>query len=311
MARPRFLTVLGNACADTGYRLATLPRPGETVIALSVTDDLGGKGLNQAVAAARAGIVPRFIAPVGLDAVADQIGAALRLEGINDRDLIRRDGTSDSSLIMIDRDGENVIVSDTTQAEATSFQEVAQRLLLTQAHLLLLQGNLSQATTLAAVEAARAAGAAVALNAAPMREWLRHPEVDILIANRGEAAEIAGLPVTTAPEVILAALSPPVVAITLGAGGCLLRDHFETIHIAAPAVAVRDSAGAGDVFAGVFIAEWLITGNSVAAARLAVMAASTKVARPGTLSAFPTRSEIDQLRQNLGREPEKSRDTST
>ena len=162
MARPRFLTVLGNACADTGYRLATLPRPGETVIALSVTGDLGGKGLNQVVAAARAGIVPRFIAPVGLDAVADRIGAALRLEGK-----------------------------------------------------------------------------------------------------------------------------------------------------AAPAVSVRDSAGADDVFAGVFIAEWLITGNSIAAARLAVMAASTRVARPGTLSAFPTRSEIDHLRQSLGREPEKSRGSST
>ena len=309
MARLRFLTVLGYDCADTGYRLAALPRPGETVIALSVTGDLGGKGLNQAVAAARTGIVPRFIAPVGRDAVADRIGAALSREGIDARDLIRRDGASDSSVILIDRDGENAIVSDTTQAEGTSFGEVAQRLRLTQVHLLLLQGNLSQATTLAAVVAARAAGAAVALNAAPLRDWLRHPEVDILIANRGEAAEIAGLPVTTSPDVILAALSPPVVAITLGAGGCVLRDHFETIHIAAPTVTVRDSAGAGDVFAGVFMAEWLLTGNSIAAARLAVMAASTKVARPGTLSAFPTRSEIDQLRQSLGREPGKSRST--
>ena len=309
MARPRFLTVLGNACADTGYRLASLPRPGETVIALSVTGDLGGKGLNQAVAAARAGIVPRFIAPVGRDAVADRISAALRLEGIDARDLIRRDGASDTSVILIDRDGENAIVSDTTQAEGAGFQEITRRLMLTQAHLLLLQGNLSRATTLAAVAAARAAGAAIALNAAPMRDWLRHPEVDILIANRGEAAELAGLPATTAPDVILAALSPPIVAITLGAGGCLLRDHFETSHIAAPAVAVCDSAGAGDVFAGVFIAEWLLTGNSIGAARLAVMAASTKVARAGTLSAFPTRSEIDQLRRSLGRVPGKSRST--
>lgn len=307
MARPRFLTVLGNACVDNGYRLAALPRPGETVIALSVTGDLGGKGLNQAVAAARAGIVSQFIAPVGKDAVADQISAVLRLEGISDQDLIRREGVSDSSLILTDEGGENVIISDTTQSEATNFPEVASRLVLTQAHLLLLQGNLSQATTMAAVEAARAAGAAVALNAAPMRGWLRLPEVDILIANRGEAADLAGLPVTATPDVILAALSPSVVVITLGAGGCVLRDRFATIHIAAPAVAVRDSAGAGDVFCGVFIAEWLRSGNSVAAARLAVMAASAKVARPGTLSAFPTRREIDLLRQSLGREPEKSR----
>ena len=307
MPRPHLLTVLGNACADAGYRLATLPRPGETVIALSVTGDLGGKGLNQAVAAARAGIIPQFIAPVGRDQVANRIGAALRPDAIDDRDLIRRDGASDTSLILTDRDGENVIVSDTTQSEGVSFDEVTPGLRLTPAHLLLLQGNLSRATTLAAIAAARSAGALVALNAAPMRDWLRHPDVDILIANRGEAAEIARLPATTSPEVILAALSPPIVAITLGAGGCMLRDHGKTIHIPAPPVAVQDSAGAGYVFAGTFIADWLITGDSAAAARLAVMAASTKVARPGTLSAFPTRPDIDQLRQRLGPKPAQSR----
>ena len=308
--RPHLLTIVGNACADACYRLAALPQPGETVIATGVTGDLGGKGLNQAVAAARAGVVPQFIAPVGCDAVADRIAAALHAEGIDAHDLIRRNGVSDTSLILTDQTGENVIVSDTRQAEGVGFDEIVPHLHLSPGHLLLLQGNLSRRVTLAAISAAQAAGTIVALNAAPMRPWLRGVNPDLLIVNQGEAAAIAGLPVHASPEAILASLASPVVAITLGAAGCLLRDHGETVRVAAPAVSVHDSAGAGDVFCGVFIAEWLSTGNSAAAARLAVLAASAKVERSGTLSAFPARSEIDRLRHAFGPHPASFRSIS-
>ena len=303
MALPHLLTVLGNACADTAYRLTALPQPGETVIAGSVTGDLGGKGLNQAVAAARAGVVPRFIAPVGQDAIADRIAATLQHEGIDPSGMIRRAGASDGSVILIDRFGENAIVSSTAQAEALAFADLAPGLQLTPAHLLLLQGNLSRATTHAAVTAARAAGATVALNAAPMRDWLGDLSPDILIANRGEAAILAHLSPTADPATLLAALSPAIAVITLGADGCLLRDHGKITRIAAPTVTVQDSAGAGDVFCGTFIAEWLHTGDASAAAGLAILAASAKVTRAGTLSAFPSAADIDRLRQTLPKAP--------
>ena len=301
------LVVLGNAAADLIYSLSALPRPGETINADHVARDLGGKGLNQAIAARRAGAVLRFIAPVGDDAVAERIRALLAAEGIDDSDLIARSGPSDTSVILRDRQGENAIISDASLAEGLNADAVVSRLHLKAGDALLLQGNHSEAATGAAIAAAKAARATVYLNAAPMRPWLRSfaGQIDVLIANRLEAQAWAGLGGAPLLAEIAAAISAALTVITLGADGCLVRRRGTRDHlIPAPATAATDTTGAGDAFAGVFVAESLATGDYVKAARLAVLAASEKTARKGTASALPTTQDIARLRRALAAAPE-------
>lgn len=300
MNRAPTLIVLGNACADLTLQVAALPRPGETVLAHAVREDLGGKGLNQAVAAARTGARVRFIGAVGTDAVADRIANLLRIEGVGDC-LVRREGPSDRSVILLDATAENSIVTDARQAAALDPDSILTSLGIEPGDLLLLQGNLSRATTGAAIAVARAAGAVVALNAAPMRDWLAGLSADIMIANAGEATALAGRPETEAPEAMTAGLSASLAVVTLGGSGCVLRDGGLISHLPAPEVVARDTTGAGDVFCGVFCAEWLATGDPQAAARLAIRAASVAVTKLGTLSGIPNSAEIDRLRPLMQR----------
>ena len=293
--RPSRLVVLGNAGLDITHELDALPRPGETVIARRITRDLGGKGLNQAVAAARAGAPVRLVAPVGTDAVADRIRTALAAEGIGD-DLIARQGASDTAIILVDRNGENVIVSDTGQVEALHFDEVKEKLVLSPADLLLMQGNLSETTTRAALAHARACGAIVALNAAPLRNWLIGTEADILIANRLEAALWVGGHDDDPPEKLVARIAAPVAIVTLGPQGAILKEGLRLIRRAAPPACAADTTGAGDVLAGVFCAEWIAGAPPEDALALAVAAASRQVTRKGTVSAMPSRDDIARLR---------------
>jgi ribokinase len=317
------LVVLGNAGRDITYQVAALPRAGETIIALRVTNDLGGKGLNQAVAARRAGADLRFIAPVGRDGAADAIRHLLQAEAIDGGDLIMQDGATDSSVILVDDRGENSIVSDTRQAEALSVAELAPVLQLHGGDTLLLQGNLCEATTAAAIALANAAGARVIVNAAPMRPWLPGlpGRIDVLVANLLEAHAWAGvgwgdlgrvdlgradlgtdLGETAPLDTIAERIEVPLIVVTLGGAGCRLLDRQGVGRtIAAPATAAVDTTGAGDVFTGTFVAEWLATGDPMRAATLAVHAASEKVTRHGTISAFPTAQAIARLRAGMRR----------
>jgi ribokinase len=296
------LVVLGNAGRDLTYRVGALPRPGETVIAENAASDLGGKGLNQAIMARRTGIGVRFIAPVGRDSVAEQIRSQLAVEGIDDSDLIAKDGASDSSVVLIDAHGENAIVSDTRQVEALTPGQVVPVLKLGPKNALLLQGNLSRDTTAAAIAAGNAVGATVILNAAPMRPWLSQlpGRIDVLIANRIEASEWVGLKERHVLADIIASINVPLVVITLGAEGCHIRRQGDIDRaISAPQTNAVDTTGAGDTFVGAFVADWLVHGDPTSAAMLGVHAASDKVTRDGTVSALPTTATISMLRARL------------
>ncbi len=288
MSRPK-LVVVGNACRDNTYHLDRLPEPGETLIAREVVTDLGGKGLNQAIAAQRAGADAHMIAALGDDATAVSIRAALADEGMSARGLIIGEGISDESLLLLDPEGENLIVSNTKRAQSLTLAQVeaALQTVLDRADLLLLQGNLSAETTFHAMKLAHAAGVRITVNPSPFQAWFRTmPPVDLIIANQGEADALGDI-------------RAGVAVITLGQRGCRLRSPAGEIDIPAPRVDAIASAGAGDVFAGTFIAEFLASDDPRRAARLAVAAASDKVTRHGTLSAFPKASRIDMLRSSL------------
>jgi ribokinase len=293
------LFVRGNACLDVTYYLPTLPRRGETVIAQTVQQDLGGKGLIQAITARRMGVDVHFIAAVGRDKTADRIRRVICGEAIATDGLIVRTGVSDSSVILLDFSGENIIVSDTAQSEALSPAELEPLLRLGSSDTLLVQGNLSEATTVWAVAQANAAGAVVILNAAPYRPWLPRlcGRVGAIIANAGEAMDWTAEPT---PRAAIASLQAALAVVTVGGQGCLVRtasgDFFEIPTLPAD---VRDTTGAGDTFTGAFVAEWLMSGDAVGAAHLAVRLASDMTTRFGAVSAVPARATIARLRERL------------
>lgn len=285
------LVVLGNACLDVTYHLNRLPRPGETLNAQRVVTDLGGKGLNQAIAAERAGAQVHLIAAIGHDPTAEKIRASLRSEGMTEAGLIAHDGSSDDSILLLDAQGENIIVSNTLQAESLTpvEAEVGLKQALDGAALLLLQGNLRHDTTRRAVKLARQAGVAIGFNPSPLQSWFGDlAEADLVIANQVEAEALDGR------------TGKKLTVITLGAKGCrLVRPGQADVTVPAPKVNAIAAGGAGDVFAGTFIAEWLVQGDAERAARLGVRAASDKATRHGTLSAFPTRDALAEFRHAL------------
>ena len=289
------LLVVGNATVDISFDLAALPRPGETLLARSRMVDAGGKGLNQAIVARRAGAEVIYVAPVGDDADADFIRSRLTAEGLVGADLLCRSGPTDQSIIYLDHHGENMIVSTADRARSLAGTEVTARFeQLGRSDLLLLQGNLTRATTEDCLALGRARGMLTLLNPAPIDYpydglW---PLVDLAVVNDIEATTLggAGEPAEAARR-LLSAGAGAVVA-TLGSDGALIMERQGITSVPAPAVAVVDTAGAGDVFCGVLAAALSERRPLSDAVAWAVASASLSVTRRGTSSAFPTSAEL-------------------
>jgi ribokinase len=287
--------VLGNATLDLVQRVERLPAVGETLLGSPPARCPGGKGLNQAIVAARAGAQVDFVAPVGDDDAAERLRAALAIETLR-VDWMVVDAPTDLSVIWVDAAGRNMIVSSAACAHAlTAAVATATATRLSAGDWLLLQGNLSAAASLAAVEAARARGAHVALNAAPIAFDFAPllTSCDLLVVNEVEATTLAA--VTDPRDAARRLARDTTVVLTLGDAGACLFAGSETV-VPAPMVAAVDTAGAGDVLVGTLVA---LASQGVAtpvALGVAVEAASLAVTRPGTSISFPTRAEIAGLR---------------
>jgi ribokinase len=282
------LFVLGNASIDTTLNVPRLPAPGETLMATGIRRSPGGKGLNQAVMAARSGARVHFCAPLGTEPEAAILRDALAAEGLAEVFLPDVGQPTDLSSLMVAPDGENCIVSTGACADALTAAHAETFLAgMRPGDMLLMQGNLSLALTrMAASRAPR-----VMLNTAPLRwnyaDVLEHCQV--VIANRSEAASLTGLDDPAAAASRLAAGGCGIV--TLAAAGCVVADGGVTVHPAASAAAM-DSSGAGDVFCGV-LAACLLHGLSLAdGVTAAQRAAAVSVGRAGCYPSFPGRAEM-------------------
>lgn len=291
------LFVLGNVAIDVSLRVPHLPSPGETLIATDLARAPGGKGLNQAVMAARAGASVRFCAAIGLEPEAGLLRAALAAENLDAVRLTSVALPCDISALVVAVDAENVIVSTgacamalPTASGAAFLSEIAA------GDLLLMQGGLARETTLKAALLARACGARVLLNAAPLR-W-DYAELlglaDILIANRVEAAELAGSAEPEAAARALRAAGAGAVIVTLGDEGCLLAEGAELHRLPTPPALRCDTSGAGDVFCGVLAAVLAreLAPDLSAAVAMAQRAAALSVTRPGCFASFPSSEEL-------------------
>ena len=283
--------VLGNAGMDFGLRLPRMPAPGESLVGFDAHRAPGGKGLNQAVTAARVGAAVRFLAPLGDDHEAAEIAASLQAEGFETLDLPRLAGATDWSMLLLTQDGENCVVSSGACADALDAAVAARFAAAVQpGEILLLQGNLS-------FEATRAACAACAgqimLNTAPLL-WDVRPllaSCAIVVANAGEARAITGTEDATA----LLDAGAGIAIVTLGGDGCRVASADGAWHGPAVPVDLMDSTGAGDAFCGtlaaLFASAWPIAPAVAAAQRVA----ARTVERRGAFAAIPTAAEMAAL----------------
>ena len=279
--------VVGSLNDDTTLTVPVLPSPGETTLTRGVRlTSPGGKGANQAAAAAVLGAEVAMVGAVGDDEPGERSLAALHDVGVDLTAVaVREDVGTGIAVITVDDDGENTIVVDPGANGSLTAQEVTDAVSAASPTVLLLQLEVPQEAVTATVEAA--AGAVVVLNPAPMPADPEHvrgilPLVDVLVPNRSELGRLAGRPEPTdASEVAqcVAALgSTGSVVVTLGAGGALCFERGAApVLVPGIPTSTRDASGAGDVFCGCLARELARGTGLVEAVRYAntLAAAST------------------------------------
>ncbi|MEO3429014.1 ribokinase [Pelagibius sp. CAU 1746] len=254
------ITVFGSLNADLVCQVAQLPGPGETVIGPDYTVVPGGKGANQALAAARAGAAVRMVGSVGRDAFAETALRSLREEGVDLAAIAEREGRTACAFIGVDPAGQNlIIVASGANLETRAAQ--LRRAGLEAGDVLLLQMEVPHLENWEAVAFAKQAGAQVVLNLAPAgpvpAEVLR--QVDVLIVNETEAAQLAGQLglAERDPQDVGARLAADFVShciVTLGRAGVASYGAAGSRRLPALAVEVVDTTAAGDAFVGGFAA---------------------------------------------------------
>jgi ribokinase len=301
--------VLGSANLDLVYTVERIPAPGETVLAGGQARHPGGKGLNQAVAAARAGARTGFVGALGDDDAAAVLRSVMDDAGI-DTSLVRAVAQpTGTALITVQADGDNTIVVAAGANATVDHLQPAESAAITGSRVLVAQLEVPVDVVTEGAACARRAETTVVLNAAPARalddELLRL--VDVLVVNEHEARVLAAVgPAEGAqpdapgdpadPAIAAATLLDRVgaVVVTLGAEGAVVLTGTADPHrLPAPSVPVVDTTGAGDTFTGV-LAAGLAAGSPLpeAAAR-AVSAASLSTQTPGAVPSIPTAEQVD------------------
>jgi ribokinase len=294
--------VLGSFMADLVAMAPRRPLPGETLVGTSFATHLGGKGYNQAVAAARAGAATTMIGRLGNDDFGHRFRAGLLAEGIDDRHVVTDlEAGTGVGLPVVEPDGQNSIIIVPRANASVSVHDVELAAHAIQAaDVLLLQLELPIETATAAAALAASSSTRVILNPAP---WAPLPpdlltDVTWLIPNENEAAQLLGRDPTafdpeTAVEDIQARWRLPAVLLTLGEDGVLVRSGDGSTFLAAHPVQAIDTVGAGDVFCGALAAELAVGRGLLEAATYANAAAAIAVTRPGGADSAPARAEVE------------------
>jgi len=299
------MVVVGSINMDLVVRAPHIPIPGETVLGSDFGTFPGGKGANQAVAAARQGVDVTMVGCVGEDAFGRQLVSGLRLEKI-DTQFIHLDETAPTgvALITLDAAGQNsIVVASGANYKLTPGHIHQAGPAFSNASVLLLQLESPLETVIAAAQNARALGVKVILNPAPAQALPREllSLVDVLIPNESEASMLTGLPVASLGQAEAAArhlldMGIRCVVVTLGPQGALLvRPGQPPIHALAFPVNVVDTTSAGDSFIGAFSVSLADGLPLEIALRRGCAAGALAATRHGAQPSIPTASEIDQF----------------
>ncbi|MEJ4045929.1 PfkB family carbohydrate kinase [Erwinia sp. SLM-02] len=279
--------VTGNITVDETWSIADIPQKGSSIHGVKVSQDIGGKGANQAIILSRCGIETHLIAATGNDSN----GIWLRQQMINE-ELTLLPTTyfnqhSDTSIILNSADGDNAIITTTASADAFGLEDIIPHLAdAAPGDILLQQGNFSLEKTRALFQLAKARGLTTVFNPSPVNPDFAHlwPLIDIAVVNESEAGELQPHGVKT-------------LVITEGAAGAWLVSEGQRRFCPAVAATAVDTTGAGDTFLAVMLASALLRGvlpDPLALAH-ASRAAAITVSRRGTFSAFPSQQELAAL----------------
>jgi ribokinase len=295
--------VVGSVNVDLVVTTEWLPGPGETVIGGRFARHEGGKGGNQAVAAARLGATTVFVGAVGGDDFGSGAREALEKDGVDVSGLLTLESEPTGvALILVDETGENSIaVAGGANAALTSVQvrSAFKRLALTGEDVVLVGHEIRTGATHEALRLGRIAGATTILNPAPAT-GLATPTLglaDVLTPNDGELGVLAGSdgsPSSRAKSLLGAEPGSRAVLVTLGAAGALLVSGRRARAIHAPRVDAVDTVGAGDTFNGALAAALADGLDLATGARRAVVAASLAVTRAGAREGMPTAAELER-----------------
>ena len=278
------IVVVGSLNHDVTVWVPRRPQNDETIHGNRVEEFAGGKGANQAVAAARLDAEVTMVGCVGKDGRGDFLLAELDAAGVNRAHVSRVDTSTGIALITVDADNVSIVVvagaNDVLDRERIEAAATA----IKSADVLLLQGEVGAEASRTAALFATASSTLVLFNPAPFNDVAQQvlPLADVVVVNRYEAQQLGDA-------------EPPVLITTLGADGCEVRIDQETTRVAAPKVEVIDPTGAGDAFVGAFAVAFVDTGDPIAAATIAVRAGAAAVASVGAQPGMPTWQDIDNL----------------
>ncbi|MFJ2032376.1 ribokinase [Streptosporangium sp. NPDC087985] len=294
-AQPYELIVVGSVNADLVVRVDRRPLPGETVIGSDLATYPGGKGANQAVAAARLGARVALLGRIGSDGNGEFLRKALDGDGVDLSHLTETPGSTGIALITVGSDGNNsIIVSPGVNARLSENDIAAAAGLLASARVVSLQLESPLATVVAAARTA----ARVVFNLSP-------PAVvpddllavcDPLVVNEHEAALLLGAPgVPDRQAKALLALGPRSVVLTLGADGAVVAEPGGVTAVPSPQVEAVDTTGAGDAFTGALAWRLARGDDLVTATAFAVRVGAASVREPGAQSSYPYPEDLEGL----------------
>ena len=288
------ILVAGSANLDFVVRAPHIPAPGETVLGGDFKTFAGGKGANQAVACARAGgVATSMLLALGADSFAQPIEASLNTAGVKLYVVRPESLPTGTAFICVSDDAENAI---TVAPGANSALRADHLPDLGGVSYLLMQLETPLEAVAGYAEAARKAGVAVVLNAAPAQalpfDLLAY--VDVLVVNQGELASISNCTGSVA-ECLDLMPDVPCIVVTLGGQGCCAHSAGQTILQTAFAVMPIDTTAAGDTFCGVLVASLAQQHGLAQALERASAAAALACTRPGAQDSIPTRAEVDDF----------------
>jgi ribokinase len=295
----RSIVVVGSLNMDLVIRVPRHPLPGETIIGGEFGTFPGGKGSNQAVAAARLGAMVTMAGRVGQDAFGAALVESLAQDGV-DTSQVRSDSHAATgvALITLDAAGENtIVVASGANARVAPEDVTACEAAIKEARVVLLQLEIPLPAVQRAIDLARKHGAQVVLNPAPAQplEGKLLAGVDYLVPNQGELARLTGQNDERAAARQLRESGVKCVIVTQGEAGVLGLDEAGEFRVAAHKVEVVDTVAAGDAFVGAFAVALMEGRPAREAARWGNAAGALAVTRAGAQPSLPRRAEVEDL----------------
>ncbi|CAI2036861.1 Ribokinase [Serratia ficaria] len=279
--------VTGNITVDETWSISDIPKKGASIHGVKTSQDIGGKGANQAIILSRCGIETRLIAATGNDSNGTWIRQKIKKEPLTLLPDYHLNQHSDTSIILNSADGDNAIITTTAAADTFSLDDIMSHMAdAALGDILLQQGNFSLGKTRALFQFAKTRGMTTVFNPSPVNPDFCHlwPLIDIAVVNESEAELLQPYGVKT-------------LVITRGAAGAWLLREGQRQFCSALPVEALDTTGAGDTFLAVMLASALLRGVAPDGLALAhaSRAAAITVSRRGTLSAFPDGHELAAL----------------